>query len=215
MHNWFQNNGRSDRFPQKVPITDDDVDEDGNAIPKRRSRARGNTHSKKQLMDLFGTKKRKTISYDIYRNMQWDQGLKERVDANWAMFQTSLEEGTDLSVARAEFAERFAAMELANQSLEVKKHLLDACGNVKSETGIEGIPPEERERIQMLIDYAEYVLIVSDMLFVDTTDQSKQQQLVTTLQTTVDALHSQTGMSYFVIGGGCDVKKNGGLIQYA
>lgn len=221
MRNWFGNQGRTDRFPQKVLITGDDVDEDGKVIHRRKQRTKSTKKSKttplplkEQVIDLLGTRRRKCPSYEVYRGMNWQLGLKERVDTHWEMFKPLLSEGTDLTVAHAEFDKRFSAMELANQTLEIKRQLSNVCGDVKAEVGAEGASSEEHEHIQELVELAEYVPFVLVSFVADKADQSNQQRLGATMQHFVDAVHSKTGMSFIVIGGGCDINKNGGLTQY-
>lgn len=221
MRNWFGNQGRADRSPQKVAVTDDDVGEAGKVSQKQKHRAKpAKKHKatplplKEQVIDQLGIWRRKCMSYEQYRGMNWHTGLKERVDVNWDIFKPLLPEGTDLAVARVEFAKRFSAMELVNQTLEIKKQLLNACGDVKAEVEVEGISSEEHERIQDLVELAECVSFMLNIFVAETAYQSNQQRLVATMQTFVDAVHRKTGMSFMVIGGGCDINKNGGLSQY-
>ena len=86
-------------------------------------------------------------------------GYQERADGNWQRMKTWLPEGTDFIEARRKYDHRFAALEWASQTAEERNRSQDAQGNVEVGALSDGLPGEESQRIQRLIDFAEYVAL--------------------------------------------------------
>ncbi|VDC01548.1 unnamed protein product [Peniophora sp. CBMAI 1063] len=201
IRNWFGNQGRLDRHPRKVLVTENDVDEEGKVLYKfKRSLGKeGSTFADdlKRISDMFSRKQRH-VKYTDYLLANWQKGLKERADENWAMFSPLLPEGTDREAARKQFNHRFAAMELANQPAEVKKRLPLGSRDTPAESILEELSIEAQAHIQHLVQSSDF-----------------QQYLDTTCQALVNALHKRTGMSFTLLVGGCNIVENGEIRRNA
>lgn len=164
IRNWFGNYGRPDRRPHKVS---QDGDKEGSFLPASKARAKPTKSvlaSKERLVEMFRTKKRKCLSIETYRTTNWDKGLKERTAAAWAAYKLMAPAEADLTAnARASFDNRFVAMELANQPVEVKRDFLEMCNDAKSKNMLEGVSTGEREHIQRLVDLSEYASYIFDL----------------------------------------------------
>lgn len=172
IRNWFGNQGRLHRNPQKKSLTEngDIIEEPKAPKPRRRVKKEKPTSEEdmKKVADMLAAKKQKHVQYDDYILDNWDKGLRERADENWAMYSLMLPEGTDLELARAQFNHRFAAIELANQLPRAKKSLLHAQSEVKTEVTTDGdVPFEARVHIQELVEMAEYVLYMPGLLLIN------------------------------------------------
>ncbi|VDC01776.1 unnamed protein product [Peniophora sp. CBMAI 1063] len=204
IRNWFGNQGRLDRRPQKVSVPDpDDDEEERKPVPKARRRIKKEKpttlEDMKKVTEMFTTKKKKHAQYDAYYLENLEKGLKERADQNWAVFSPLLPEGTDLAVARAQFNHQFAAMELANQMPRTKQSMVAAYKDAKTEDiSDDAVPFETRVHLQELVEFAD-----------------NQQVLRASCQAIVNALFKHTGLSCTLLIGGCDIMNNGGLWQDA
>lgn len=221
IRNWFGNQDRPERKAQKVQVTDDKVNNAGNAVYKRKPRTKPDKKetlpmatTAEQIKGLFA-RRCAHIPYDVYKTANWKEGLEDRANTNWPKFKSTLPGGTDLTDTRAKYDNAFAALELASLSLDKKKHLRSVYKDVKSENVPEGFNIDEHKHTQQLVDCCKYVtlpvpaLLIPNILFT-----RNQQHLDNTGQTMANILHRNTGMPVAIITGGPDILKSGALSRY-